>query len=235
MAGATISSLGNIYTPKVSEAQFKSWMASIEERVRTLETQQRLFNASVKGGAIVAYDNNLNQISRLGVGSYGTNSGTVTRNVLSVTNSAHQFMLLIDNSTGWVYPVMSVNFTKEDNFSVNSTSPMSAWKSTITLFSMVLIVIVVVFPDSGFTGGIWLELGQGGPTTNHAVVNNPAGQTITFQWNLASLGVNPGTVHALRIWGQRTAGSGQMAIVTPDGCRFDTIDNVPTANVNGNV
>jgi hypothetical protein len=235
MTISSISSLGNIYTPKVNEAQFKAWMSSAEERLRTLETQQRLFNASVKGGAIVAYDNALHQISRLGVGSYSTDSGLVTANVLSVTSATGEFHMLIDNARGWVQPSMPINFSKEDNFSVNSTSPMSAWKATITLFTKVLLVDIVVFPDSGFTGGLWLELDQGGPTTNHAVINNPAGQTVNFLWDVSSLGFDFGSVKTLRVWGQRTAGSGQMAIVTPDACRFVILEDFPAADVNGNV
>ncbi|MEQ1675086.1 MAG: hypothetical protein ABL876_00215 [Chitinophagaceae bacterium] len=211
-------------------------MSSAEERLRTLETQQRLFNASVKGGAIVAYTDNLVQIVRMGRIGYSSASVPIISDGFAVSDDAGtSFHFLMDSHRGWVVPSMPITFVKEDNFAVNSAlGPLSAWKATITILSDVLVVRVVAYPDSGIVGTIWLDI-DSGPDTNHATISTGGGQLVEFLWDISSFGYAYGSVHILRLWGDITSGSGNMLIVNPDLCAFGILEDFPAADANGNV
>lgn len=219
------------------ESRFRDWMKSVERRLSTMETQQRLFNASVKGGAITAYDDTLTQVVRLGVGAYSSNSGSITSPLFAVSDDTGSFHVLIDTKRGWVYPNWAINFDLETNFTNNNTggASLSAWKTTLAVVSRVLIVTVVVFPTGGANGELWLDLDAATHTTNHAVINNPAGQTVTFRWDVSSLGYFFGQNMTLRIYCKITNGTGQLLIPTPDNCFFSILENYPTADANGDV
>jgi hypothetical protein len=223
------------FTPTTGEARFKAWMGALESRMVTLETQQRLFNASIKGGAIVAYDDNLNQIVRLGVGGYNTTSGDITANVLSVTNNSGEFHLLIDNARGIIRPAWPLQWSKEDNFNVTpGMGSPSCWKITTTIACKVLVQDIVVFHNGGAVGEVWLDL-DGLYQTHHASVSNPAGDTVSFKWDISSLGYAFGQNAILRVYAHITNGIGSFDIPQPDGGFMAILEDYPTADVNGDV
>lgn len=234
-----LSTLGTLYTPKVNEAQFKSWMSSVEERLRTMETQQRLFNASIKGGAIVVFNDSEQRVATLGRVAYTTNSGPVETDALSVTNSVGGFHLVVDTVRGIVGPQFSINaWNKEDNpadiYISGSTSDASAWKCTFTLTTNVLIGTIAAQTDPSTVAETWLEI-DGTYATNHWVINPIGFTTHTFKWDLSSFNLGFGTVHTMRVMTKVTSGVGANYIYAPDTFYSAILEDYPTADSGGDV
>lgn len=207
----------DIYVPTDSDSQQYSWMSSVEERLDTLESEARLFRASVKGGAIVAYTDDGKQVARLGTGKYPLPGG-ITREVpvLSATDPNKGFHLLIDMEDGWVDPKFLYNFVEDTYIPVTSASFISTWKSGINIMGYGLVCRFIATADSGTTGEIKLNLNNG---VESDVISLSAGtqKLCEFVWDLEDR-VPFNSEMILRVYARRVSGANNINIYAPDRC-----------------
>lgn len=209
------------FTPSGDNARLRSWMQSIEDRVETMETQQRLFNASVKGGAIVVLDDDGKQVGRLGVGTYGT----VTAPVLSVTSPEQAFHLLIDTKYGFVFPTFHSYMVQDTYVPITSASYVNVFKAIQYISGQALIFQTLVTADASTVGKVRLELG-GTHYTDEITINGGEQKVCAFAWDLTNK-VNIGTKHALKLQALRVSGTGNINVYAPDWT-FTVAKNVRT-------
>lgn len=217
------------------ESRFRDWMKSVERRLSTMETQQRLFNASVKGGAIVAYNDAGNQVARLGRGSYGTTAGTVTRDVLALSDSTgSSFWLLLDTLRGLVYPSWPINMAQETAFELTpAAGTVSAWRGNAVMTSQVIVMTVYHLTQAGTTAEFWLDIDQVHQTNHYVSNTGGALHNMQFQWDITSYGIALSTNINVRLFCNITSGAGNLYLLQPETAYFSTIDYATGATVGG--
>jgi len=219
------------FTPNNDDSRMSSWMHSMEGRVEAMETQQRLFKSSIKGGAMTVYDADLNQVGRLGVGSYGSvSSGTITNEVFAFSNPAGGFHVLVDADEGWVFPKFSFNFAQDTFVAVTSGSFVNTWKSGVNIVGHGLELNFLVTADTATTGRVRLDLS--GVLSDEITVAATEQKFIRYAWDLSTL-FNFGASATLRIQGQRDTGTGNINVYSPDRCTISTLNQVVGATVGG--
>ena len=221
-----------VFVPSDGASAERAWMDQIEERLTSLESESRLFRASVKGGAIVAYTDDGTQVGRLGVGSYTlAGGGSKTTPVLSATAPNLGFHLLIDMEDGWVDPKFQYNFV-EDTFIPVTGTDVNTWKSGINILGFGLICRFIASGDSGTTGEVYLHLNNGVESDRIPI---PASSQILceFVWDLEGR-VPFNSEMILRVKASRLTGSNNINIYAPDRC-FTTSNKIFTNMSTGGV
>lgn len=202
------------FSPTNPSAQERAWMQQVEDRLEQMETQQRLFNSSVKGGAITVYDNDLKQVGRLGVGSYGLANGQVrSAPVLAVSNSENRFQLLIDVEDGWAFPVFAYNWTIDSFIPVTSPSYVNTYKSTVNILGLGLFTQHILTADGGTNGTV--KLNYGGIDSDEQTIVGGEQKVIQWAWDLTEV-TNLHSVGQIRVQAKRTSGTGNINMYSPD-------------------
>lgn len=219
------------FTPASAPAQELAWMQQVEDRLQQMETQARLFRASVRGGAVTVYDDALRQVGRLGVGTYGLPSGGVrTGPVLSLTSPQSQFHLLIDVEDGWASPQFLYNWTQDTFVAVTSASMVSTWKCNINLLGFYIEFQHLLAVDSGTTGSVEIDIAG-----NRTEVQGPfsEGQHIVrWSWDLTDI-LSFGAQAQLRLYARRDSGSGNVNVYSPDFTKSKSLRTSVDASPDG--
>jgi len=208
----------NIYIPTDSDSQQYSWMSSIEERLDTLESEARLFRASVKGGAIVVYDDDDNQVGRLGEGNYSPASGIKKEGLFfAVSANETRFHFLIDTEEGWVRPSVCYNFVPDTFIPITDSSFVNVYKSGVNILGLGVYTRLVVGADSGTVGEVRLRIG-GNFSAAHTI---PAGTAkgYEFKWDLTNI-IGLLDTELVRIQARRVSGAGNINVYAPDRIQF---------------
>lgn len=223
------------YVPSGDESRDKAWRLSMEERMDTVETQQRLFNASVKGGAIqVLRDEDAALVLNLGVGAYTQPSGTSRvaeiLSFLDASNNNESFHMLLDEEHGWIAPRIPFNFVADTFIAVTSASYVNVWKAQIHTTGLALVLTFVVTCDSGVTGKVRLDLN--GTSSDEITINPTEQKACRFTWNLTGkFGFSQDLT--LRIQALRVSGAGNVNVYSPDNCHCAALNMRTDATTGG--
>lgn len=219
------------FVPNNPDSRASNWMHTVEQRLEVMETQQRLFKSSVKGGAMTVYDDDLNQVGRLGVGGYTTpDSISVTNPVFAMNNPIGQFIALIDVDQGWLTPKFQYNFVADDFIPVAAASYANTWKSNININGHGLELRFLVTVDAATTGRVKLDLG--GIDSDVVLVTALQQVVIRYAWdltNIYTLGDSP----TLRIRAQRDTGTGNINVYSPDRCFLTGVNQISGITAGG--
>lgn len=199
-----------------------------------METQQRLFNASVKGGAIqVLRDEDAALVANIGVGTYGAAGIPRTAEVLSFLDASSgnvAFHFLLDEEYGWNMPRLHANFVPDTFIPVTSASHVNTWKTSLCITGKALVVQFTVTCDSGTTGKVRLDLSN---QTSDEITINPSEQKFCkFSWNLTGK-YDFGSDLTLRIQGLRVSGAGNVNVYSPDTCYAAALNTRSDATTGG--
>jgi hypothetical protein len=190
----------------------------MEERMHTLETQQRLFNASIKGGSLqVLRGEDAKLVANIGVGTYGS---TIPRTAEIITfldagNNNTTFHLLLDEKYGWVLPRWHFNFVADTFIVVTSGSYINTWKTSLNITAQCLVVQLFITCDAGTTGKVRLDLNS--RTTDEITINPSEQKFCKFSWDLRGK-YDFGSDLTLRIQNFRVSGAGNVNVYAPDAC-----------------
>lgn len=219
------------FKPSGGTAQQASWVQSMERRMAALETQQRLFSSSVKGGALQVLTDDGAEVGRFGLGSFSTYAGIREVPVLSVQNSVDSnFMLLIDTEEGWNSPYNCLTFQENTYVPVTNSSFVNCWKSVVSITAKVLYFSAICSADSATVGEIRLDMA--GNQTDPITLAAGAFTPVLFKWDVSDL-VSFSEVHFLGVQGRRVSGSGNVNIYSPNEVFLDVISNQPDATESG--
>ncbi len=206
-----VSTSNRPFTPM--EGKEAAWMSDLEERVDTLETAERLVSASIRGGAVVVYTDDLTEVGRLGVGEYKSNGSTRNVPVLSITNPESKSHVLIDFESGWVAPKWQYNWQQDISMPVTSASYVSTWKTSINMLGFAIMTRVYITSGATTTGTVRLSLG--GNFTDEVPIAADAAQWISFAWDLTDQ-VEFNSYNTLRVEAKRDTGATNINIFAPD-------------------
>lgn len=220
------------FQPAGGESRQASWQSQIEERMRTLETQQRLFSSSIKGGAMVVYDDEEQQVARIGKGSFTGSSGEREVPVFSFSEpTSGQFHFLVDAEEGFLVPIRTIHWVQDTFIQVTNGSFENTWKTYFTVDALILVCVILVGADSGTTGEIQLNLG-GSTTTAYSI---PASTltTYTYLWDLSEIGLNFNALAYMELEARRLTGSGNINVYSPLQCYLGAKSQIPSATATG--
>lgn len=205
--------MGDLFTPTASSSAVKSWMDHIEARLETMETQQRLRNSSVKGGALVAYTDDLVQVGRLGKGSYSTPTGSITASTFAFSRPDSRFHQLLDANDGWVEPKFLYNWSPETFQAVSSTSYTNTWRIAVNALAFGLVTDFLVACDVGTTGEALISV-NGTDLDSFTIGSGAQVQQVYYidmTNNISGLGARV----EVRTRARRTSGSGDVNVWLP--------------------
>lgn len=210
------------YVPSNDESRDKAWRLSMEQRMDNLETQQRLFNSSIKGGAIqVLRDSDAALAINLGVGGYSQPDNTVREaELLAFFDSdtgGGNFHMLVDEKYGWIAPRMQFNFSPDTFTPITSSSFVNVWKSQIHTAALCLVCSFLVTCDSGTVGKARLSLS--GILSDEITINATEQKLCKFAWDLTGK-YGYGLDLSLRVQAMRVSGTGNVNVYSPDVCHM---------------
>jgi hypothetical protein len=224
------------YVPTGDEARDKAWRLSMEERMNTLETQQRLFNASVKGGAIqVLRDEDARLALNMGVGSYQQPDGTIrTAETFSFVDasiaSTTTFHMLLDEEHGWIVPRPQFNFVQDTFIPITSATYVNVWKSMISVTAKALVLVFLTTADASTVGKVRLNLN--GIFSDEITINATEQKVCRFTWDLRNK-FDFGDDLTLRIQALRVSGAGNVNVYSPDVCHMAAVNLRSDATTGG--
>lgn len=226
------------FQPAGGDSRQASWQSSVEERLRTLETQQRLFSSSIKGGAMVVYDDDQQQVARIGLGSFVGSSGAREVPVFSFSEpTSGRFHLLVDAEEGVLVPIRTIPWVEDTFIPVTSSSFQNTWKTYFSVDALILVVVLLIGADSGTTGEIQINLSgdAGASYTASGTYTIPASTltTYTYIWDLGELGIDFNTVAYAELEARRTSGAGNINVYNPLQCFLGARSQIPNATATG--
>lgn len=226
---------GSAYVPSDSNSRVRNWMDQIEERLSVMETQQRLFNTSVKGGAIqVLRDEDAKLATNIGVGTYGQADGATrtaeTLAFLDAGNNNVSFHLLLDEEHGWVTPKLPLNFVQDTFISTTAADYANIYKTHLVTTGMVIVVQYLVTCDSGTTGKTRLSLN--GQPSDEITINPTEQKLCKFSWNITGK-YGFGNNLPLRIQAYRVSGAGNVNVYAPDAAYMSALNMRTDATTGG--
>ena len=222
------------YTPTGGAQAEASWMNSVEKRLAVMETQQRLVNSSVRGGAMVVYDDELKQVWRAGRFAYSTTSGSVQSEGMSINNKLegeNGFLLLIDSKEGWVVPQLRTNMVSTESVSTTSAGPINLFRGQMNVLGAVVRASFTIGAPSGTTVRGYLRMGQVDAEDYYEVSDGTI--RCDYSWDIRDFtSINGGAIDAaVRV--ERVSGSGNVYAFAPDYIHFTTLSGAVDATKTG--
>jgi hypothetical protein len=184
-------------------------LAELRDRIDALERADRLTNASIRGGSLVALNTAFNRIGEFG-SLVGGGHGIAINNAGTLNS-----LFIVQDATGWAIPGVPQPWRKTtDSALINAAAFTSAYRTNIAdLVGDVITTAVVTTQPAGVTGELRLNLVGVGTT---AVKTLPAGaNTVTiFRWLHG--GTLSGVAAQLDLEVRRTAGAADITVFEPD-------------------